>query len=150
MDQSHDRLVESNAGADEDHQHDEVTCPPLRLRASHPERNTERYRSQRVAEIVNEVGEQRDTTAHDEDRHLHSRRDREHGKADQHGTDASPRADYRAINDAVRVAVTMSVTTHMLVVVRVGGYEGLRPTRSRRVPVLPFVRVAMDMATMSM
>ena len=52
----------------------------------------------------------------------------------------------------MRVAVTMivSVTLPMLVVSGVGGYEGLRPTRSQQVPVLPSVRVAMDMVTMSM
>ena len=52
------------------------------------ERDPERYRRQRVTEVVDHIGEKRDRTRHNENRRLHPCRKPEHGEADRDGFNA--------------------------------------------------------------
>ena len=60
VDQAVDRLAEGDAGADEDRRDDEVAGVLLGLERAHQEGGAERNRGERVADVVDQVGEQRD------------------------------------------------------------------------------------------
>ena len=60
MDEPQDRLVEGDAGRDEDREHDGEAGDLLAAGAAQEERDPERHRGQRVAEVVDQIGEQRD------------------------------------------------------------------------------------------
>ena len=70
MDEALDRLVEGDAGGDEDREHDGEPGELLAAEGAQEERDPERHRGQRVAEVVDQVGEQRDRAGEDEDRGL--------------------------------------------------------------------------------
>ena len=70
VDEAHDRLVESDAGRDEDREDDGEPGEPLAADAPEEEGDSQRDRGQRVAEVVDQVGEQRDRAGEDEDRDL--------------------------------------------------------------------------------
>ena len=116
VDEALDRLVERDAGGDEDREHDGEPGQLLAAEAAQEERDPERDRRQRVAEVVDQVGEQRDRTGQDEDRELKQRGDYQDGEADRDGLDAGARADDRAVDEPVRVAVAaLGVIVSMLV-----------------------------------
>ena len=60
MDEPLDRLTKSDERADEDREHDREPGPPLTARAPEVEGDPERHRGERVSEVVDQVGEQRD------------------------------------------------------------------------------------------
>ena len=127
---------------------DEVARRTSRPSRSQQEGDAERYGGQRVAEVVDQVGEQRDAAARDEDATWAAPSTVSTARLTSTARTPARERDDRSINEAMRVAVTsiVIVTMPQFVAVHVGGYKGLRPTRPRQVPVLPAVRVAMDMA----
>ena len=79
------------------------------LRTKH-KRDPERDSGQRVTEIVDQIGEQRDTARHHEHRRLDDRRHPEHREREQHRTQPLPRPLDALIYQPVRVtAVRMTV-----------------------------------------
>ena len=110
VDEALDRLVERDTGADEDGGDDEQPRELLAAEAAHEEGNPERDRRRGVAEVVDQVCEQRHRTREDEDGKLEQRRHDEHRQADRDRLDACARADDRRVDEPVRVAVpTVSV-----------------------------------------
>ena len=105
MNEAHDRHVERNAGRDEDREDDGETGEPFAADAPEVEGDAERDRGQRVAEVVDQVGEESDGAGEREDRELRSGRDPEDDEADRNGLDAFVRADDRAIDESVRVTM---------------------------------------------
>ena len=71
------------------------------------ERDAERDRRRGVAEVVDEIGEQRDAAGRDEHRDLRERGDAEDEQREQHGPHALARALDRVVHQAVRVAVVV-------------------------------------------
>jgi hypothetical protein len=118
VDQALDRLVERDAGRDEDGEHNGKPGQPLSPERAQVERDTERQRRQGVTEVVDQVGQQRDRARQNEDRHLHSSSKPQHGEAGRDGPAAGARANDRPINEPMRVAalslVLMFVLMHML------------------------------------
>ena len=107
VDQALDRCVERDASAHEDGEDDEVAGDLLGPRAAHEERDAERHRGQRVAGVVDEVGEQRDAAAGDEDDRLQDRGDTQHTEADRHRTHTGATADDRSIDEPVAVSMVV-------------------------------------------
>src|SRR5215208_2504801 len=70
MDEPRDGLVAGDVGADEDREHDREAGPALRAGATKRERDAERDGGGGVADVVDEVGEQRDRARGDEDEDL--------------------------------------------------------------------------------
>jgi hypothetical protein len=105
VDQTLDRLHERDAGAEEDRRHDEVAGGGFAPRAPEEERDPERHRGQRVAEVVDQVREQGDAVAGDEYRGLHECREQEHAEGDRDRLDAFARPDDRRVDETVAVAV---------------------------------------------
>ena len=73
-----------DAGADEDRAHHEEPGDALRTLRLHQECDPERDGCQRVAEVVDQVREQRDAARQHEDGGLRERSDAEHAERDQH------------------------------------------------------------------
>ena len=119
VDEALDRLVERHAGRDEDREDDGEPGELLAAERAEEERDPERHRRQRVTEVVDQVGEERDRARQDEDRHLRSGGEREHGEADRDGLDALVRADDRAVDEPMRVVVPVRVVVPLPVVVPV-------------------------------
>jgi hypothetical protein len=71
-------LVAGNTGADEDRGHHRKPGDALGALAPQREGDAERDRGQRVARVVDQVGEQRDRAREDEDQRLGSGGEREH------------------------------------------------------------------------
>src|SRR5215211_2925001 len=90
MDEALNRLVERDTGTDEDREDDEEPGKLLGTEAPQVEGDPERDRRRRVAEVVDQVGEQRDRTGQDEDRQLEQRGDYQDGEADRDRFDAGP------------------------------------------------------------
>ena len=76
VDEAHDRHVERDAGGDEDREDDGEPGESLAADAPQEERDSERDRGERVAEVVDQVGEQRDRAREREDRELRGGCDR--------------------------------------------------------------------------
>ena len=109
VDQPVDRLAEGDAGADEDRRDDEVAGVLLGLEGAHQEGGAERHRGERVADVVDQVGEQRDRAAEDEDDDLRRRRDAEDQQADEDRAEPLARAFDRGVDQPVAVAVGVLV-----------------------------------------
>jgi hypothetical protein len=105
MDQALDRLVERNAGRDEDRQHNGVPGPSLSALASQEEGNADRYRGEGVTGVVDQVGEERHRAGKDEDDGLHGRCYAEHAETDENGLDSGSGADDRAVDQTMRVTL---------------------------------------------
>ena len=60
MDKALDRLDESHAGGDEDREHDRVASPTLRTLAVEQEGGPDGYCGERIACVVDQIGEKRD------------------------------------------------------------------------------------------
>ena len=102
-----DRLVERDAGADEDRGDDERARRASRRGRAEEEGDPERDRGECVAEVVDQVGEQRDAAGGKEDRGLRKRRDEKDCERDRNGLDALVRANDRSVNKPVRMTVTV-------------------------------------------
>lgn len=101
-------LVERNARGHEDGQDDEEPGKPLAARAAQVERNSERNSRERVAEVMNQIGKQGDTVRRHEDESLRRSRNPEHRKTDRNRPDPVARSNDRTVDEAMRMAVTMS------------------------------------------
>ena len=101
VDQPLNRFVERDAGRDEDGEHDGQPRKLLTSEAPQKEGDAERQRGQRVAEVVDQVGEQRDRVREHEDDHLGERSGPEQPEAERHRLHALARADDRAIEETV-------------------------------------------------
>ena len=101
VDQPLDRLVESDAGRHEDREDDEQPRDLLGAKRAQVEGDPEGDRSERVTEVVDQVGEERDRAGLDEDQRLRECRHGEHGEADEHRPDAFARARDRTIDQAM-------------------------------------------------
>ena len=60
MDEPHDGCVEGDAGRDEDRKHDRDPRKSFATNATEVKGDSERDRRERIAEVVDDVGEQRD------------------------------------------------------------------------------------------
>ena len=69
------------------------------------EGESQRHGGERVAEVVDEVGKQRDRVRHQEDGELQEGRNAEDGETDCNRLDALAGANDRAIDEAMRMAV---------------------------------------------
>ena len=76
VEQAVDGLEGGDARAEEDRRDDEVARALLRADRAQQERGTERDRRRRVADVVDQVGEQRHAAGGDEDERLRERRER--------------------------------------------------------------------------
>jgi hypothetical protein len=109
LDEAHDRLVERDAGRDEDGEDDGEPGELFASGASEKERDAERDRGEGVADVVDQVGEQRDRVREREDRELRCGRDGEDCEARCDCADAGARAQDRAVDEAVGVPVAVRV-----------------------------------------
>lgn len=160
VDDPHDGLVCSNAGTDEDRQHDGETRVPLGSLRAQCERHAQRDSGQRVAYVVDQIGEKRDAAGEDEDHRLRGRRQPENDERECNRLQASARADDGAIDQAVRVTVLMLVVMfvrvrsawRICVAVRVfmGRTDRLGLPRSEEMSVRPRVGVAVLAASVPM
>ena len=89
----------------EDGKYDGVSGPPLRARTAHQERCANGHGRQGVADVVDEVGQQRNGVRDCEEETLHAGCNGQDSEADQDGADAGSRTEDRAVDEAVRVPV---------------------------------------------
>jgi hypothetical protein len=109
MNESLDRFVERDTRGHEDREHYRETCKPLNAETAQIEGDAERYGGQRIAEVVYEVGEERDRRGQREDRKLGERGDAENPEAEGDRSDSLTRPNDGTINKAVGVSVSVSV-----------------------------------------
>jgi hypothetical protein len=88
VDEALDGLAERDEGADEDREHHRETGQPLAAQAAEEEGETEWDRGERVAEVVEQVGQQRDAERARVDERLRERGDGEDAEAQGDGADA--------------------------------------------------------------
>ena len=133
VDEAEDRFVERDAGGDEDGEHDGEAGELLGAEGAQVEGDPERDGGERVAEVVDQVGEQRDRAGEGKDRDLRACGESEDGEADRDGLDAGAGADDRAVDETVRVAVLAMFVSALdqLVRVGVGGVVGQDVSRMR-------------------
>ncbi len=105
VDETFDRLHERDQGADEDRQHDAETGKSLAAHAAEEESEAKRDRRQRVTEVVDQVGEQRDAERARVDERLRDSGDRKDRQAPRDSADAGARAKDRPIDEPVRMIV---------------------------------------------
>src|SRR4051794_17447097 len=114
VDQALDRFIERDAGRDEDGQDD---CEPGELLApkrAEKERDSERQSGERVAHVMDQVGEKGDRVRQDEDRQLHAGGEGEDREADRDSLDTFSRANDRRVDESMRVPVVVSVLMTVL------------------------------------
>ena len=101
---------------------------------------------------MDQIGEERNRTREGEDRDLRSRGEGQHAEADRDRLDSLTGADDRAIDEPVRMAMTvaMGVIVTMLFVMAVVIFKRLRPLRKGEVAVGPARRVGVDVLPMPM
>ena len=100
-----DRLDARHARRDEDRRDDRQPGPALGALGAQPEGDPQRERGRRVAEVVDEVGQQGDAPGRDEDERLRDRRGAQDREGERHRAHAGARAFDRLVDEAVRVAV---------------------------------------------
>lgn len=126
VDLSADGLISSDAGADEDRRDDCQPSPPLSDSRAQRERDPQRKRGQRITEVVDQVGEQRDAAARQEHRQLKDRRHSEYRERERDSTNPISRALYAVIDQAVRMAMPIRMLA-------VGTIDATAPTVVMRV-----------------
>ena len=99
----------ASQGAPEDDCDDAVARPPLASAAAHDERDAERDRGQRVASVVDDIGQQSNTVAQHKDRELEQRGGKEHGQTETDGPDSCSRPDGFWVHEPVGVPVLVAV-----------------------------------------
>lgn len=119
MEEALDGFVQSHTGGDENCQHDRETGELLAPEAAEEVCDSERYGRERVAEVVDQVREQRNGVRYEEDRELRDSSEAEDRKAERNCFDALARANDRAVDEAVRMAVMMRVAVMVAVLVGV-------------------------------
>lgn len=102
-----DGLIQGDTGGDEDHQDDCETGQLLAPETAKEEGDAEWYGGERVAEVVNQIGEQRNRVRDEEDRDLRNRGETENRKAECNRLDAFARTNNRAIDESMRMTVIM-------------------------------------------
>ena len=130
VDQALDCLVGRDTGGDEDREDDGEAGELLTAGGAEEERDAEWDGGERVADVVDQVGEQRYRAGEEEDGGLGERGQREHAEAQRDRLDPLARAEDRTIDEAVRMAVlarapvvvivTVLVVVSMAVVVGIG------------------------------
>lgn len=135
VNESLDCLSERDASADENREHNEETRKTLAPRTPQEERETERNRGQRIAEVVNQVGEQGDAQGPRIEVALNQSRGGQDGETDRDRADARARAQDRTIDKAVGMALPGSVTARVrvkaIVVLRMLVVEDVRLVERR-------------------
>jgi hypothetical protein len=121
VDQPDDRFVQRDASRKEDREDDRVAGPPFGAGAAEEEGRADRDRGQRIARIVDQIGEERDAPREDEDQHLERGCGAEGGEADEHRAHTRARAHDRAVDESVRMVVPVGMT-----VVTRDGFHGAR------------------------
>src|SRR5262249_2595394 len=116
VEEAEDGLDERDDRADEDREDDREASPAFSTCAAEEEGEPERDRRQRVAEVVDQVGEQRDAEDDDVDRRLRCGRHRQDREAQREGLDPGGRGEGRRVDErtvrmtapavVVRVAAT--------------------------------------------
>ena len=97
---------------------------------------------------MNQVGEECNRAGEDKDRNLCPSSEHEHGKADRDGLDAFVRADYRAIDEPVRVTLLPMMVRLAFVPVFVR-LERLRSVRTTKMPMRPCVSMSVNVVSVS-
>lgn len=101
MEEALDGLVEGCAGRDEDRQDDDEAGDLLGAEALEEEGDAEGNRGQRIAEVVDEVGEERNRAREDEDGELCEGGRREDPQAERDRAYTFARADDRAVDETM-------------------------------------------------
>jgi hypothetical protein len=109
VDKPLDRLVERDARRNENGEHDRETAKSLATRRSKEEDDAEWDGGQRVAEIADQVREQRDRSSQRENRGLKAGGSAEHSEADRDGAHPVARPDDRGVDKTVGVSVAVVV-----------------------------------------
>jgi hypothetical protein len=73
VNQTLDRLVQRDARRDEDREHDREPGQLLAPKRTQKEGDPQRHRRQRIAEVMNQIGKERDRAGEHEDHDLHER-----------------------------------------------------------------------------
>ena len=107
-----------HAGADEDCRDDEAACVSLGALRSHQERDPEWDRSESVAEVVDQVGKERNAARQREDGRLGERRGPENGERDEDGADALAGTFDAVVDEPVGVTVIVMVVVVVGAVMR--------------------------------
>ena len=146
-----DGFVQGNAGGDEDREDDREARELLAPEAAEEERDSERHGRERVAEVVDQVSEKRDRVRSEEDRELSDRGEAENRKAQRNCLDAFARANDRAVDESVRMAVIMRVVVGRVnpVCRRLGQLLGLAKAETK-VTMGPDVRVDVNPTSVTM
>ena len=92
-----------------DREHDRKTGQTFSFDAAEEEGKAQRDRSQRIAEVVDQIGEQRDAKCARVDERLRDCRDRENGEAPGDGSNASAGAKDRTIDQPLRMFVLLAL-----------------------------------------
>jgi hypothetical protein len=82
IDEAQNRLDERDARADKDNEHNDDSGEAFATRAAKEEGEAERYRRRRIAEVVNQIGEERHAKCQGVNRRLNCRRRSENGETD--------------------------------------------------------------------
>src|SRR5215218_2598990 len=109
VDQPLDGLKGGDAGTEEDRGDDEVAGTLFRSYGAQHERDGQRDRRERVAEVVDQICQQRDAAGGSEHDGLRRRGDEQDDEADCDGAYSGTRAGDREIDEAVTVAVAVAV-----------------------------------------
>jgi len=128
MDQADDRFVERYARADKDREDDAEPGPSFASTAAEEKSDTEWNRGESIAEVMNEIREQRDRVRQNENGNLSSRRERKDPQTQRNRTYSGTRADDGWVDETVRMALVVSV----VVVVTVGMGSACDRARSTR------------------
>src|SRR5438876_12275995 len=100
-DEPQNRFVQRNARRDEDRKHDREPRQLLAAHAAQEEGDPERHRRQRVTEVMDQVGKQRDRMREQKNEQLPDRGNTENEQTERDRLDALPRADDRTIDKTV-------------------------------------------------
>ena len=109
MQEALDGLVQRHARRDEDREYDRKTGDLLAPEAAEEERNAEGDGGERVAEVVDQVGEQRDRVREEDDYELRDGGEAEDREAERDRFDTLARANDGAVDETVGVAMRVRV-----------------------------------------
>ena len=148
VNQTLDRLVQRDTRGDEDREHDREPGELLAAEAAQEEGDPERYRRQRITEVVDQVREQGNRTGEDKDHNLYKRGCAQQRKAQRDRLDSFVRPDDQWIDEAMGMAVTVLMVVAVPVLASHVVERTRRPWREH-VPVGPRVCVAMDVTAVA-
>jgi hypothetical protein len=119
VDKALDGLIQRDTRRDEDCEHNRQAGKLLAAEAAQKERDPEWDSSERIAEVVDQVREECDRAREQEDRELRCRGQTEDRKAEGDCLDALARADDRAVDEAMGMAMLVRGRVVMFVLVGV-------------------------------